>query len=134
MLVPYETWQWADLETVPIQVHSIEEIYSRYYPPVSDISTRLLVLNAVSGVGRSTVGKLVQQQMGKNAGVIRNFTTRDPRGEDEKDRLIFGSRANLALQMLDGEVLFYVEWEANRQVYALLSSELTRMAAFDTAI
>src|SRR5258708_36987587 len=125
MLVRYETWQRVDLETVPIQVHNIEEIYSRYYPPVSDISTRLLVLNAVSGVGRSTVGKLVQQQMGKCAGVMRNFTTRDPRDEDEKDRLIFGNRADLALQIQDGEGLFYLKVQRNDQLYALLRTEIT---------
>jgi guanylate kinase len=134
MLMPCETVQRADLETLPIQVHNLAEIYSRQYPRVTDIWTRLLVLDAVSGVGRSTVGKLVQQQMGKNVGILRNFTTRGPRCEDEKDRLIFGSRADLASQMVEGEVLFYVNWEGNGQQYALLRNEVTRMATFDTGI
>src|SRR5438067_12508212 len=121
-------------ETPPIQVYDVEEIYSRPYPHVAEVFTQTLILGAVSGVGRSTVGKMVQQELGANVGVMRNFTTRRPRPEDESDRLIFGNRDSLASKMSAGDVLFYVDWAGNGEQYAILQSEINRMAAFDHAI
>lgn len=110
----------------PIQVYDVGNIYSQSYSQEYPLTNQLLILNGVTGVGRSTVGEVLQAQI-PGISLLRNFTTRSMRHPSEQDRLIFGNTIQLQ-QELWKDALFYVRWPANGHTYALLRTELDRVS------
>jgi guanylate kinase len=94
-----------------LEVHGLQDAFTRDYPRLLDGLGRVLVLGAVSGVDRSSVGEAVQAGLGDRVALIRNYTTRPRRPVDEGARLIFGDDAELQERRRAGDVLFQTRWE-----------------------
>lgn len=82
----------------PIQVYDVGNIYSQLYSQEYPLTNQLLILNGVTGVGRSTVGGVLQAQI-PGISLLRNFTTRAMRHPSEQDRLIFGNAKQLLQEL-----------------------------------
>lgn len=100
----------------------LEQAYAYRYPRRITLNRPVIVLSAVSGVGRSTAGRSLATHL--NAGIIRNFTTRARRSPDEDATYIFGTWADLETAMAQERVLAYLHWPANNSYYALLVDEI----------
>jgi guanylate kinase len=111
---------------VPLRVDTVEQSFEVNCEGLFDLDFPLLVIGAVSGVGRTSVGKAVQERMGKRVKVMRQFTTRPERRVGEKDRLLFGTAKDYEGMAARGEVLLATCWDGNGKIYSVLKSEIDR--------
>jgi guanylate kinase len=100
----------------------LEQAYAYRYPRRIALTRPVIILSAVSGVGRSTAACGLAERL--KAGLIRNFTTRPRRSPEEDSTYLFGTATDLEFALAHDRVLSYLHWRPNDSYYALLIDEI----------
>lgn len=90
-----------------------------------DPDSRLLIVNSVSGVGRTTLSQILIKQNGFHR--IRNFTTRPPRSDDDDTLYEYFDKTKYFKMKDENRLFCVIHWGANGHFYGISRDELDKI-------